>query len=113
VLKVMRTNLKPEIVEKEVRLLTDLILKNISPLEMYLFGSASEGKMTDQSDYDLLIVVTDQIEQRLGMKKYSEIRSQLPRRPIDTIWMTKSEFDEKKREGGVAFIAFNEGKRLI
>jgi len=112
-LKLMRQPLDPNTVSREIEVIRTIISENIAPLELYLFGSVAEGKMTDQSDYDLLIVMKDHDSCKLGMKQYIQIRSRLPRRPIDVLWMSQAEFDEKKVEGGVAFIAFQDGQKLI
>lgn len=109
----MRQPLDPNTVSREIEIIKTMISEKIAPLELYLFGSAAEGNMTDQSDYDLLIVMKDHGSCKLGMKQYIQIRPHLPRRPIDVLWMSQTEFDEKKVEGGVAFIAFQDGQKLI
>jgi len=109
----MRKKLAANLVESELGTIQLVFSEEVKPQELYLFGSASEGKMTDHSDYDLLVVMKDVLDCKKGMKAYRRIRSLLPRRPIDVVWMHRTEFDLKKEEGGIAFIAFSEGRKLI
>lgn len=109
----MRRKLPVDVIEAELRAIQNIFSQQVRPHSLYLFGSASEGKMTDQSDYDLLVVMKDILDCKKGMKAYRLSRSHLPRRPIDVVWMHRKEFDQKKEEGGIAFVAFTEGRKLI
>lgn len=106
----MRQPLDPNTVSREIEIIKTMISEKIAPLELYLFGSAAEGNMTDQSDYDLLIVMKDHGSCKLGMKQYIQIRPHLPRRPIDVLWMSQTEFDEKKLTGELLLSLFRTGR---
>ena len=100
-------------VELEIALICEIFTTTVCPHSLFLFGSAAENKMTDQSDFDLLVVCTSEAEVLRARRQFSKIRSSLPARAFDVVWMLKSEFDRKSQIGGVAFIALNDGRRLI
>ena len=84
-------------------------LENI--LEVYLFGSVCEGKQSDQSDIDLLIVTADLQAIRSAQKNLRHIQK-LTDFPVDLVWVDKDQFDRKKNLGGVCMVAFHDGKRV-
>ena len=87
------------------------IAKAAKPLNIYLFGSVAEGKATDQSDFDFLIVVaSDQAikEAKNNLRPFRPLSST----PIDLIWMTEQEFNRKSLVGGIAMIAREDGISL-
>jgi len=58
-LRVTRKPLDPEFQKAEILRITEIISTTINPVAIYCFGSASEGKATDQSDFDFLIILDD------------------------------------------------------
>ena len=80
-------------------------------LSIYLFGSASEGKQSDQSDIDLLIVVPDVSTIKSSQKKLRHIQK-LTDFPVDLVWVDREQFERKKDIGGVCMIAFHDGQRV-
>jgi predicted nucleotidyltransferase len=78
--------------------------------EAYLFGSAAEGKNTADSDLDILVVIADDQDP----KDYYQFVNQAGFSSVAVDWIIKksSEFDQKKDQGGVCFIAFHQGKRI-
>lgn len=79
--------------------------------EIYLFGSAAEGPFYEDSDFDVLVVASDENELRLFREKLGKAHP-LVNRSVDYVWMLKSDFDRKKKIGGVAMICFELNKRL-
>ena len=112
-LKLTRKKLAETLVESELQQIVQFFSSVIKPVSLYLFGSASEGKMTDQSDYDLLVIVPTLEAIRPAQKSFSKGRPELPKRAFDVVWLTEEDFNRKKEIGGVALIAATEGRRLI
>lgn len=88
------------------------ILSKISPERIYLFGSAAEGKMTDQSDFDFLLVFDSSQSLRKAQKTLLSFYP-LSTIPVDLVWTTTEEFEKKKEIGGVCFIVHREGQCLF
>lgn len=97
-----------------LKIANDLVLKlktHVVINEAFLFGSASEGKNTIDSDIDLLIIVNDQDS---ITKAYHEVNQPFfSEIAVDWIIKTQTEFDEQKEIGGVCFIASKSGKRIL
>lgn len=81
-------------------------------LDIYLFGSAAEGKNTIHSDLDLLVVVPD--NQQNDIKSYYSIVTKPHFSPyaVDWIFKTESEFNTNKEIGGVCRIAYLNGIKV-
>ena len=111
-LRCTRKPLDPIWVDQEA----SVIGKTLSSLdgveEIFWFGSSAEGKMTDQSDFDFLLVVAASEQIRPAQK---QLRSLLPlsRYPVDIVWVERSRFDKMKRMGGVCLIAFEDGRKIF
>ena len=94
-----------------VQRVSEIIISAAKPSALYLFGSASEGKMTDQSDLDYLVVCPDADSIKSGKSSLARLKP-LAGIPVDLIWVTQDEFKEKRESGGVCFIAWNDGKLI-
>lgn len=83
-------------------------LKSLGPSQIFHFGSSQENRMTDQSDFDFLLLFEseDQIK-----KAIRSLRPHLPlsQFPVDIIWKTQAEYERKKDLGGVCYIVHREG----
>ena len=112
-LKLTRKLLPAALIEAEIEQIRTVVLENINPINLYLFGSSAENKMTDQSDFDLLFVLSSVEEIKIAQIQWRKIRPLLPKRAFDVVWLTQSGFERKKREGGVAMIAYEDGRKLI
>jgi predicted nucleotidyltransferase len=87
----------------------DAIVKVLSPIQIYVFGSAATGERFDSSsDIDCLAVLGDETLASRSWKRFGEIRSQLDW-PVDLVVLSQSIFDKKRDLGGVAYIATHEG----
>ncbi len=78
--------------------------------EAYLFGSAVEGTFTPDSDLDFLIVAKD--ESAIKQLQHEVYRPHFTNIATDWIFKTESSFHERKRFGGVCFVAFYNGMKL-
>ncbi len=86
------------------------ILTVAKPDKIILFGSAATGRMTPDSDIDLLIVEPDPSNQR---KEYVRIRKALWDfdYPFDIVFIATQWFEESKDViGGIAYPAHKYGK---
>jgi predicted nucleotidyltransferase len=81
-------------------------------MDVFLFGSAAEGKNTLDSDLDILVIVPDNYGQII--KDFYNIVTQPYFSPVavDWIFKTKSEFDIQKEIGGISRIVFLNGMRI-
>lgn len=96
--------------EKIAQELVSKLSERVSILEAYLFGSAAEGRMTRDSDIDLLLVIADEASET---DVYAEVNKPFfSPIAVDWIILDKSNFDRKKNYGGVAFIAYHQGKKM-
>ncbi len=107
-LRVTRKPLAPEFQQTEIRRITELISRAVNPLAVFCFGSASEGKATDQSDFDFLIVLDDSASVQAARLK---LRPCLPLSefPVDIIWKKKSDFLKQREVGGISMVAWEDG----
>ena len=102
----MDGNLPPRFEEEIVR----RILKVASPERIILFGSAAAGRMTGDSDIDLLVVEPSPPDTRKESVRLRQALRGLGY-PFDVIVMASGRFDETKHViGGIAYPANKYGK---
>lgn len=104
----------PELAHSLVQKLNETASKLNKPIEFaYLFGSASVGKNSVDSDLDILVVVSDHYSNDIPF--YYSIVNQPFFSPVavDWIFMSSSDFNLKKEDGGVARIAYVNGMRVL
>lgn len=53
------------VTEKQIQEITNIIVDTVHPQKIYLFGSYANGKPTEESDLDFLVIVKED-----GKKKY-------------------------------------------
>ena len=86
------------------------ILATAAPERIIVFGSAATGKMTRDSDIDLLIVVKDPGDRRKESVKIDAMLSGLGY-PFDVIVISSEWFEASKNViGGIAYPANKYGK---
>jgi predicted nucleotidyltransferase len=112
VLRCTRKKLDPTWVEREARRIAELLAAVCEPETIYLIGSAGEGKMTDQSDFDFVVVLGSGDDVKRAQKALRP-HTPLSSFPVDLIWVTRARFEEMKNVGGICLIAFEDGKRLF
>ena len=83
-------------VNDEIMKIADRIRTAVDPEKIYLFGSYANGVPSEDSDYDLYIIVSDDAERPLEIKRriYKELgKSKMPV-PVDIIAKHSSAFLE-------------------
>ncbi len=96
--------------ESEIHEMVECILNVSNPSRIILFGSAVRGKVSENSDVDLLVVINE-IEDRQG--EYVRIRRALSDIPyaFDIILVTEEWFEESKNVvGGISYPAHHHGR---
>lgn len=98
--------------QKEINELKDCMVKQLSPLKIYLFGSFAEGKQNEDSDYDFYIVVDDSHSHKdmvdLTAAAYKSIRFR-QKRSVDIIVNTEDHFDRRKNSPSLENEVLNKG----
>ena len=85
--------------DDEIVALKDRLVEQLSPLQVYLFGSYAYGTPNPNSDYDFYIVMDDAHADSYDqtVRAYKAIRHARTR-PVDILVGTKSIFEEKSAE---------------
>lgn len=99
-------------VQSDIDFIVQFITLRIQPSAIYLFGSAAENCMTDQSDIDLLIVSNGRNQLRENQKALGPLpagRTHI----TELVWVTDEEFERKKNLGGVCQTAYKYGRLLF
>lgn len=86
-------------------------LKKLEPVYLYLFGSAVDGKLNDQSDLDFLLVFSNVQSLKAAQSKVKEFFP-LCNMSVDLVWVTEEEFERKKSLGGICMEAYEFGVQL-
>lgn len=79
------------ITQEQINEITDRIVRSFKPQKIILFGSYANGKPTEESDLDLLIIKDSDFPSRLQNRKVRKILSGL-KIPVDAIVKTPEEF---------------------
>lgn len=97
----------------EINELRDCLIKQLSPLKVYLFGSYVDGTFDDDSDFDFYIVVDDHETDLIGLMRqaYKSVRS-VKKRPVDILIGTNSKFEERKSQLSVENEVYQKGVLL-
>ncbi len=86
------------------------LLLTLSVDQAFLFGSASVGKNTSDSDLDILIVIPDS---EIADTYYKSVnKAFFSPVAVDWIIKKKSDFEMEKEIGGVSRVAYLTGKRI-
>jgi predicted nucleotidyltransferase len=101
-----------EAVEAEIQQVVGRISASIPVMAIFLFGSAAEHEMREDSDIDLLLVMPDAQTLRNAQKTLGQIWP-LASRTVEIVWLTKDIFEQKRDVGGVAYIAVHFGRQLF
>ena len=79
--------------------------------EAYVFGSAVDGRFSEVSDIDILVVFSSLEDIKKAQKTL--FRSQLSDWPIDWVFKEKADFDKRSEVGGVCFMAKHHGVQIL
>ncbi len=82
----------------EIDRLIKQLVRSLSPLQIYLFGSYADGSFNEYSDFDFYIVVANETADfaDLTAKAYRAIR-EIKQRPVDIIVNSKSHFENRSQ----------------
>jgi len=91
----------------------EVLVKEFTPVRVYLFGSRFRKNYTQSSDYDLFLVIENSnLTSRERSLKGRELLWNI-KVPIDLFIYTEEEFDDWKHEfSSIPYIAFTEGLEL-
>ena len=98
--------------ETLVQEIVQRILSTTRPERIILFGSASTGLMTKDSDIDLLVIERSPLDNRQEQLRIRQALKDLDH-PFDIIVMPPERFEESKNViGGIAYPAHKYGRVL-
>jgi len=85
-------------VEEEIENIAIQIIEKYNPIKIILFGSASKGRFSNDSDVDLLIIKED--TPYLGRERARELRKLIKKNlPVDFFVYRPEEFSERIHMG--------------
>lgn len=99
--------------KQTINTIKDRLVKAYHPLKIYLFGSYAWGTPTEDSDLDLLIIVSRSTKHSYerAVKGYHALREMTI--PKDILVFTKKEFEERSSDvTTLCYKAKHEGKIL-
>lgn len=81
-------------VNEEIRKITEKLIDTLNPLEIRLFGSYANNTFNEDSDFDIYIIVPDEAGDiiDLSTKAYASLRGVQQSRPVDIVINHKSNF---------------------
>lgn len=85
---------------------------NLSINKIILFGSRAKGNYSENSDYDILVVLNENVENEIKIKLSCEITRKLADNWINADIIVKSEIELKQYEnciGSIIRVALKEG----
>ncbi len=97
----------------------DIILQIISEYDyksVILFGSRARNDYKEDSDYDLLVIMQDNLSLQKLREIQKEIRKELALKDIDADVLVKTQTiinDYKSKKGNVIYNALKEGIQLL
>ena len=104
----------PKIIEKTtIDESINRLVRAYQPEEIYLFGSYAWGEPTEDSDLDILIVVSESDDKfyKRPIKGYSSLEGL--HIPEDIIIYTRAEFEERaKQKGTLCYRIKREGRKV-
>lgn len=98
-------------IEAEIQKLKKFLIDIMEPSQILLFGSAVNGPFYEDSDFDFLLVFKCEKNARNAWRLFQKVRRKSTR-SIDLIAMSEEEFNAKKSIGGIAMLAYSEGRIL-
>ena len=86
-------------ISEEIKLIQDKIISATPVEQIYLFGSHSNGKATEESDYDFYVVLPDD-----GVRPVEAVQSiyrsmrGITRKPVDILAGTSETFNRRAKQ---------------
>lgn len=98
---------------QEIEELKDRLVAQLSPVQVYLFGSFASGADTPDSDFDFYIVVEDSGQNLadLTAAAYRAVRK-VKKRPVDILVGTTTGFEARKNIPSVEREVYRKGVLL-
>ena len=98
---------------REIEELKQCFVKQMLPVQIYLFGSYANQTYSADSDSDFYIIVSDEVSDLAAetTKAYKAIRT-VKKRPVDIILANKSHFETKKNLPSVENEVYQKGVLL-
>lgn len=98
---------------EEIQELKNRFIDQLSPVQIYLFGSYANGTYTDESDFDFYIMVPDDITDivKETVKAYKAIR-EVKQRSVDIVVGTKTRFETRKEIQSIENEVYHKGVLL-
>lgn len=91
---------------------TERIIHAIAPEQIILFGSYAEGRATDDSDLDLLVITEKPLSLKERLTRIQGLFRDLPI-PIQVITISRRRFEETQDViGGIAYPASKYGRTI-
>ncbi|WP_434565197.1 nucleotidyltransferase domain-containing protein [Thermoanaerobacterium thermosaccharolyticum] len=82
----------------ELEIIKNLILSNIDADKIYLFGSYAYGTPSEESDYDILVIIPDNsIRPVEAMQLLGNLLYKVQTKPVDLIVSKSSDFNNRSR----------------
>lgn len=97
----------------EIEKLKECFVKQLLPMQIYLFGSYTNNSFTSESDLDFYIVVKDDTADLPAetARAYKAIR-RIKQRPVDIVLGTRSRFEARKEIPSVEKEVYRKGVLL-
>ncbi len=84
-------------ISNELEKIAEIIKKEIHPLKIILFGSRARGDYVKESDFDLLVIVSKEANNRLlAQQIYLLLTKNRIKTSVDVIVESQKKFDSKK-----------------
>lgn len=80
-------------VSKSLKQIVDRLVGGLNPDRIYLFGSQARGQATQDSDYDLMVIVPESDLPRHQREAYSYDLLWGLSTPVDLVVLTREEFN--------------------
>ncbi|HHV75013.1 MAG TPA: nucleotidyltransferase domain-containing protein [Thermoanaerobacterium sp.] len=81
----------------EIEIIKNLILSNIDADKIYLFGSYAYGTPSEESDYDIFVIIPDNsIRPIEAMQLLGDLLYKVQTKPVDLIVSKLSDFNSRR-----------------
>lgn len=88
-------------ISEQLRQFVDAVKPLTDVSAVILFGSAARDQLTDASDIDLAILISDICDQKAIKSKLNEYRKAHISWPVDMVIMKRSWFEQRRSFGGL------------
>ncbi|MDR3153038.1 MAG: nucleotidyltransferase domain-containing protein [Deltaproteobacteria bacterium] len=99
----------------ELQRILEVIIQTVSTEKIYLFGSHAYGVPNKDSDYDIFVVISDDVDLlpiEVMTNLYESLCSIQIETPLDIIAKHHNTFEERKQYNTLERKIYNEGKLL-